>query len=238
VLEEGKISLTYAERFALQYSDLSLPVSPSSISKILQVVLTSAYAASADPALLSLISAFDALPRPTGTLNAELAKQRADTVDQPKEQIAAVFSQHPALQEKLAVFLKRINGTPGVPASFDELDGLIQRQHYRLARWKTGTHEINYRRFFAIDSLVGLHMEKPEVFRASHELLGRFVREGKVAGLRIDHIDGLRQPEDYLRRLQSLDRPDAAKPLYVLVEKILARDELRVMNSFRNWRAY
>jgi (1->4)-alpha-D-glucan 1-alpha-D-glucosylmutase len=63
------------------------------------------------------------------------------------------------------------------------------------------------------------------VFRECHELLGRLVREGKVAGLRIDHIDGLRQPEDYLQRLQTLDRPDASRPLYVVVEKILAQDE-------------
>ena len=115
--------------------------------------------------------------------------------------------------------------SPGKPASFDRLHALIERQHYRLARWKTGVHEINYRRFFAIDTLVGMQMEKPEVFRACHEMLGRLVREGKVSGLRIDHVDGLRQPEDYLRRLQSLERPDPGRPLFVLVEKILAPGE-------------
>ena len=225
VLEEGKIALTFLDSFTLQYSDISLPVSPGSHSRMLKSLVSSASPEEMDSILLPLIAEFDALPRPAGTQDAEVARKRGETVNRLKQQTAVVFARHPALRKKLDVFLKKINGTPGIPGSFDELDRLIGRQHYRLARWKTGTHEINYRRFFAIDSLVGLHMEKPEVFRASHELLGRFVREGKVAGLRIDHIDGLRQPEDYLRRLQSLERPDASKPLYVLVEKILAGDE-------------
>ena len=225
VLEEGKIALTYSDCFALQYADISLPVSPGSHSRILKSLVSAASPEGTDSVLLSLIAEFDALPRPVGTQDAEFARKRGETVGRLKQQTAAVFAKQPALRRKLDIFLKNINGTPGTPASFDQLDQLIERQHYRLARWKTGTHEINYRRFFAIDSLIGLHMEKPEVFRASHELLGRFVREGKIAGLRIDHIDGLRQPEDYLRRLQSLERPDASKPLYVLVEKILARDE-------------
>ncbi|HEY4245744.1 MAG TPA: malto-oligosyltrehalose synthase [Lacunisphaera sp.] len=225
VLEEGKISLTYSDSFALQYADILLPVSPGSYSWILKFLVSSASTEEADSILLPVIAEFDALPRPIGVPDAELARKRGDAVNQLKQQTATVFARHPPLRKKLDGLLKKINGTPGDPKSFDQLDRLIERQHYRLARWKTGTHEINYRRFFAIDSLVGLHMEKPEVFRAAHELLGRFVREGKVTGLRIDHIDGLRQPEDYLRRLQSLERPDASKPLYVLVEKILARDE-------------
>ncbi len=225
VLEEGKIKLTYADSFALQYADISLPVSPGSYAGILKSLMSSVSPEETDSILLPLIAEFDALPRPTGIQDAELARKRGEAVERLKQRTAALFTQYPVLRKQLGVFLHTINGTPGTAESFDQLDQLIERQHYRLARWKTGTHEINYRRFFAIDSLVGLHMEKPEVFRASHELLGRFVREGKVAGLRIDHIDGLRQPAEYLRRLQLLERPDPSKPLYVLVEKILARDE-------------
>lgn len=225
VLEEGKIALVHSDDFALQYADISLPISPGSHSWILKSMLKPDSTDEADLALLPLIAEFDALPRSSGIMDAETARKRGETLDRLKKQSAAAFAAHGALRKTLDVFLKKINGVPGVPASFDQLDRLIEDQHYRLARWKTGTHEINYRRFFAIDSLVGLHMEKAEVFRASHELLGRLVREGKVAGLRIDHIDGLRQPADYLRRLQSLERPDASKPLYVIVEKILARDE-------------
>jgi (1->4)-alpha-D-glucan 1-alpha-D-glucosylmutase len=225
VLEDGKISLVFADGFALKYSDISLPLSPHSYASILKSLWDSDPPEKIDSTVAALATEFDSLPRSVGSPSAEVVRKRAENVDRLKKQTVATFAEDPALQKRLASRLKKINGITGEAGSFDELHALIDQQHYRLARWKTGTHEINYRRFFAIDSLVGLHMEKPEVFRASHDLLGRFVREGKVAGLRIDHIDGLRQPEDYLRRLQSLDRPDASKPLYVLVEKILAKDE-------------
>jgi len=225
VLEERKITLTYNDEFALKYYGISLPVSPRSHALILKSFANACSLASASAAVQSLADEFELLPRTSGPLAAEEAKKRTELVARLKKEVSSFFASRPELQLQLASWLEKFNGTPDDRASFDNLDALIEQQHYRLARWKTGTHEINYRRFFAIDSLVGLHMEKPEVFRASHELLGRFVREGKVAGLRIDHIDGLRQPEDYLRRLQSLDRPDMAKPLYVLVEKILAVNE-------------
>ena len=226
VLEEGKISLLFNEGFILQYGNISLPVSPRSYATILRSLTNSDSSDSTNPAVASLASEFEALPQTIGTPDAEVARKRTEVVDRLKKQTAAAVAENSSLQRRVADRLKKINGVPGDASSFDDLHALIEQQHYRLARWKTGAHEINYRRFFAIDSLVGLHMEKPEVFRAAHELLGRFVREGKIAGLRIDHIDGLRQPEDYLRRLQSLDRPDCEKPLYVLVEKILAKDEV------------
>ncbi len=129
-----------------------------------------------------------------------------------------------AIAERLA----RYNGNPGVPASFDELDRLIGRQHYHLTRWQAGAHGTNYRRFFAIDTLIGVRMEDPRVFEKVHAKLRELIREGLVQGLRIDHIDGLRDPEDYLARLQALAaeagaRGDDAFPVYV--EKILAPDE-------------
>jgi len=128
----------------------------------------------------------------------------------------------PGAQDALEVHLRRLNGLPGNAPSLRELDALIDRQHYRLVRWKAGVHEINYRRFFAIASLVGLRMENPAVFRETHRLLETLLKAGRVTGLRIDHIDGLREPEDYLRRLQGLARPAPDRPLYVVVEKILA----------------
>jgi (1->4)-alpha-D-glucan 1-alpha-D-glucosylmutase len=145
--------------------------------------------------------------------------------DSRKAELAAVISREKRLQALLDKRLAAINGTPGEPRSFDELHSLIEKQHYRIARWQAGTHEINYRRFFAIDTLIGLHMENPAVFKECHALVGRLLSLGLVSGLRIDHIDGLRQPEAYLQRLQSLDRTDMASPLYVVVEKILAHGE-------------
>lgn len=102
----------------------------------------------------------------------------------------------------------------------DRLDALLSVQHFRLARWQTAQSELDYRRFFDIQTLVGLRMEEEDVFRESHQLILSWLRDGTVQGLRIDHVDGLRDPEGYLRRL-SLEAPGA----WVVVEKILAEGE-------------
>ena len=102
----------------------------------------------------------------------------------------------------------------------DEFDALLQRQHYRLSYWRTAQEELNYRRFFTIDTLIGLRVEHDPVFADSHRLILELVRDGTVAGLRVDHVDGLRDPVGYL---QSLRR--AAPDAYIVVEKILASGE-------------
>ncbi|HSV16225.1 MAG TPA: malto-oligosyltrehalose synthase [Tepidisphaeraceae bacterium] len=102
----------------------------------------------------------------------------------------------------------------------DRLDALLNRQHYRLAYWRVASDEINYRRFFDINDLAALCMEREEVFDATHALVFRLVAEGRVAGLRIDHPDGLYDPQQYLQRLRQRQ-----PGLYVVVEKILAVDE-------------
>ncbi|HSD09862.1 MAG TPA: alpha-amylase family glycosyl hydrolase, partial [Candidatus Binatia bacterium] len=116
--------------------------------------------------------------------------------------------------------LRAYNGRPGEPRSFDRLHELLERQAYRLAYWKAAFHEINYRRFFDINDLVGLRIEDPTVFAATHALVLRWIREGKVAGLRLDHIDGLFDPRGYLEKLR-----DAAGPIYLVAEKILSAGE-------------
>ncbi|HEY0008876.1 MAG TPA: malto-oligosyltrehalose synthase, partial [Tepidisphaeraceae bacterium] len=98
--------------------------------------------------------------------------------------------------------LEEFNGTPGEAETFDALDQIIQQQHYRLAWYKTASDEINYRRFFHVNSLAALAAERPEVFDASHALILKGVAAGQIAGLRIDHPDGLYDPLAYLTRLQ------------------------------------
>ncbi|HET7482304.1 MAG TPA: malto-oligosyltrehalose synthase [Actinomycetota bacterium] len=100
------------------------------------------------------------------------------------------------------------------------LHELLERQHYRLAYWKTAGQELNYRRFFAVNELVALRAENPDVFDHVHSLVLDLVRSGRLQGLRIDHIDGLRDPEDYLQRLRG-EAPGA----YLVVEKILELGE-------------
>jgi (1->4)-alpha-D-glucan 1-alpha-D-glucosylmutase len=119
------------------------------------------------------------------------------------------------------------NGHPGEPRSFDRLHELLQQQHYRLAYWRVGSEEMNYRRFFDIAELISVKMELSEVFDACHELVFRLLREGIVTGLRVDHPDGLWDPKAYFARLQEKAgaSPERAWPLFVVAEKILSEGE-------------
>jgi len=114
---------------------------------------------------------------------------------------------------------EKLNGVAGNARSFDNLDALIESQHYRLAYWRVAAEEINYRRFFDVTEMVALKMESPEVFRETHQLIFEWLAQGRITGLRIDHPDGLWNPKEYLERLQK------DHPLYVVVEKILCGDE-------------
>jgi (1->4)-alpha-D-glucan 1-alpha-D-glucosylmutase len=118
------------------------------------------------------------------------------------------------------------NSDEGKPRLYE----LLGEQTYRLAFWRTGLREINYRRFFDVSDLVGVRVENPAVFRKTHALVMELVGAGSVTGLRVDHIDGLAQPAQYLARLQRWSASEAATPsktpsLYVVVEKILSADE-------------
>ncbi len=106
----------------------------------------------------------------------------------------------PVIQHALAT----INGIEGDPHSFDRLHLLLDAQPYRLASWRTSAEEINYRRFFDVNDLVGLRMENPEVFAATHCLIRSLIASHQVTGLRIDHCDGMFNPRQYLIRLQLL----------------------------------
>jgi (1->4)-alpha-D-glucan 1-alpha-D-glucosylmutase len=145
-----------------------------------------------------------------------------------------------SLREALDAAVAGQNGTPGLPATYEPLHALLEDQVYRLAYWRVASSEINYRRFFDINQLAGLRMEQGEVFEATHRLLLRLIAEGKVQGVRLDHIDGMYDPRGYCQRLLSRvadvlaesgggERPEidarGGRPIYLLVEKILARHE-------------
>ena len=105
---------------------------------------------------------------------------------------------------------------------------LLAEQNYKLAFWQNLNETINYRRFFTIADLVGVRVEDPIVFEATHGYILRMVARNPAAGLRIDHIDGLRDPLGYLNRLQerlATDETKSEAPSYVIVEKILAPGE-------------
>jgi (1->4)-alpha-D-glucan 1-alpha-D-glucosylmutase len=102
----------------------------------------------------------------------------------------------------------------------ERLHELLEAQHYRLAHWKVAGQDLNYRRFFAINDLAGLRIDRQEVFEAVHETIFTLVDSGVVHGLRVDHIDGLRYPLEYLQRLRA-----RCRDCYIVVEKILEGDE-------------
>jgi (1->4)-alpha-D-glucan 1-alpha-D-glucosylmutase len=108
------------------------------------------------------------------------------------------------------------------------LHHLLERQHYRLGHWRLASSDINYRRFFDVNTLAGLRIEDAATFEAIHRLVKRLVAEGKLQGLRLDHIDGLRDPAQYFQRLRRLIREaqgDDPKPFYMVIEKILGEQE-------------
>lgn len=100
------------------------------------------------------------------------------------------------------------------------LDELIQMQNYRLAFWRDGDEQLNYRRFFAVNTLAAVRVEAENVFVMVHPLLRRWIEKGWVDGIRVDHPDGLRDPENYLRRLRAL-----APNQWIVVEKVLQPHE-------------
>jgi len=136
------------------------------------------------------------------------------------------------VREAIEKAVKTFNGTPGDHASFDALHEVLEAQAYRLSYWRTASHEINYRRFFDINTLAGIRVEHQEVFDATHRRLGEMIRDGKVNAVRIDHPDGLFDPARYFVMLQELAARSLgiaadpkARPLYVVAEKILSAGE-------------
>jgi (1->4)-alpha-D-glucan 1-alpha-D-glucosylmutase len=134
-----------------------------------------------------------------GTLVTQRRLQLAELRPRVREALLS-----PEMQPVLKRALERINGVAGDPHSFDRLHELLEAQPYRLAYWRVSSEEINYRRFFDINDLVGLRMENPEVFAATHGLIRRMLARGQVTGLRVDHADGMFNPRQYLIRLQLL----------------------------------
>jgi (1->4)-alpha-D-glucan 1-alpha-D-glucosylmutase len=231
ILEQGEIKLVYEDGLSLRYQQATLPLRPETYKAVLDPLVSPEARPEDAEAIRGAIAALtDGTNVPPGE-KAAAEQQLEKRTELFKGMLGQAIEASPQLKKRLEAHLSSLNGTVGESSSFDRLHAIIEAQHYRLARWQYGAHEINYRRFFAIDTLVGLHMENPEVFRESHALLSRLMASGNVAGLRIDHIDGLLQPEAYLRRLQTLPRLETEKPLYVIAEKILARNE----NLPRSW---
>jgi (1->4)-alpha-D-glucan 1-alpha-D-glucosylmutase len=227
VLEEGGIQLAYDEMaFWVCYGGLRFPLCPDSYGTILdRLAWFKNPGTPVAQQLEQMAVRFRVHPDPDTDETPEAAQERNRERDALRHELARLLDSE-KLQDDLQAVLKALNGTRGRPASFNNLHDILEAQHYRLAFWKSGSHEINYRRFFAVDTLVGVHVERQDVFDDTHRLLRDLLSRGIATGVRIDHIDGLWDPARYLQRLARLDL-GAREPHYLLVEKILTeREEL------------
>ncbi len=152
--------------------------------------------------LYELLRSLSHIP-PHETTDPSLRAQRAEQLQDLLPQLHTLLGSA-AVKPFIDQALERINGTEGDMASFDQLHELLEAQPYRLALWRTSGEEINYRRFFDVNDLVGLRMENGKVFEATHCLIRKLLADHSVTGLRIDHCDGLYNPEQYLIDLQRL----------------------------------
>lgn len=236
-LERGEIELRFDSgtgTFSAWYHEHRFPIRPRHYAAMIRRHLARPEAArtlgdSVRSELERLAAGFDKLRRPGRRLRAA-ARAHALAL---KAELAECCGRDRAAADFVAGAAAAFNGTPGDSASFLPLHALLERQVYRLAFWRAAADEVNYRRFFNINELAGIRMENPTLFETTHRLVGRLMGEGRLQGLRLDHIDGLFDPEQYCRRLRQLsikhglgDAADAAgPPLYMVIEKILARHE-------------
>ena len=234
-LENQELQLKLTRHgFAVHYFDHGFHLDPKSYRSILTLRLNDLEKeiGSRNPAflgLLGIITMIEHLPPYTVTHPRKL-KERHREKEILKERFWNLYRGSPEIKKFIDDNIKIFNGKKGDPQSFNLLDDLLAGQPYRLAFWHVSLDIINYRRFFGINDLIAIRVEDPRVFEATHSLLFKLSEAGKISGIRIDHIDGLYDPQRYLTALQSRlagpARAGGANPgFYILVEKILHEGE-------------
>ncbi len=214
-LKAGNLQLHFNSSrgsFEISYFDIRFPLAPLSYTNILAAAPQSAR-------MLALTRVFGALEENSEPHHREAACNVLRQAAQTSETSAALQA---AVQAH----------DPKYPQGRDRLHRLLERQHYRLTWWRNAAEEINWRRFFEISDLVGLRMEDQAVFDAVHGLVFYLYGEGLIDGVRIDHIDGLADPQKYcltlragLGAVKARRAANLQQPPYIVVEKILGRQE-------------
>ncbi len=220
-LENGELRLVYGEDgLSLNYYALRLPLRIESYIKV--------FGADIAPLEAELGSENQDISRFIGAVSLFKTLLPVPGAEYPLEQAAhakkmlwALYSSAPAIKVFMDSAVNRLNGKKGAPDTFDALDELASTQFYRPSYWKVAAEEINYRRFFTINELISLRIEDPRVFEYAHGAALGLIRDGLVTALRIDHVDGLIDPQRYLARL----REEAGPEVYLAAEKILAPGE-------------
>jgi (1->4)-alpha-D-glucan 1-alpha-D-glucosylmutase len=228
VLERQELRLAFEEgAFLVRYFDNVLPIATDTFSFVLGVHLDAWLAdhpgADADE-LQSILTSSRNLPL-RGSRDPDDIATRAREKEIVKRRLAALSAASADVRALIDAGVTHFNGVADQPRSFDDLDRLLNQQSYRLAHWRVAAEEINYRRFFDVNQLAALRMEDPSVFEAVHRFALELVRRGAATGLRVDHVDGLYAPGEYLRRLQAHCENGEDVGLFIVVEKILGAGE-------------
>ena len=211
-LESCEIQLHFdVDGFFFTYYDKRLPLTPGSYGQVLRDCVESLPREGVAIELRELVENDAAVP------NSKFLK----------ETLWRIYEQDEPFRDALNGAIGKINGRAGDAESFNALDALLDAQWYRLAYWRIASEKINYRRFFDVTDLVGVRVENPEVFEARNRRTLELIAEGKVTGLRIDHIDGLYDPIGHMRKLQLrlAGEPSGDDRFYIVVEKILEHGE-------------
>ena len=232
-LDSGEIKLTFQDsRFFFQYFDSLFPLAPRSYHAILnhrfdrlkEILGEDAPAYHEYSGIISSVRELSGVDR----RSTETPAERRLRIESSRDRLRSLMTSSKEVATFVEENVGEINGKEGDPASFGFLQRLLAEQNYKLAFWQNLNESINYRRFFTIAELVGVRVEDPFVFEATHGYILRLVSKNPHAGLRVDHIDGLRDPLAYLNKLQERLASDEARKetsSYVLVEKILSRHE-------------
>lgn len=233
-LEHQELKLVLIEgKFFVQYFESLFPLAPATYHLILKRRLNELRTLLGEDSPVyqeySGIVAAAAAISDAATQGRDAGGEKRLHFEALRQRLRQLLGDETKVNEFLQQNLRGLEGNRKEPSSFTSLESLLAQQHYVLAYWQNVNEEINYRRFFTINDLVGIRMQDPLVFDATHALVLRMVEQKSLSGLRIDHIDGLRDPLGYLRQLServgSDTRSVASLSVPIFVEKILARDE-------------
>lgn len=218
-LEDKEIQLKYADgRLTVNYYELCFPLLLASYPDVLlfDEDRLKEKLGPGDEVYTAYRGLLDRLVRTVS----EKDSRAADRLEETRCRLWDLSRENPVLKKFIQENIALFNGRKGISDSFNRLDGLLSRQFFRLTFWKFGSEEINYRRFFNINQLISIRVEDAAVFQRTHRLVLALIKKGLITGLRIDHIDGLYDPQRYLQRLRK-----AAPRCYIVAEKILEWDE-------------
>jgi (1->4)-alpha-D-glucan 1-alpha-D-glucosylmutase len=219
-LENCEIQLNYDETgLSVNYFNLKLPVRIESYARFITQNLghLGRSLGRRHPDFIKLLGILYLMKSAPGETK---GRERYDQIAFVKGLLWELYANNSEVKEFVDNNVVFFNGEKGNSESFNLLDSLLKEQFYRLSFWKVGAEEINYRRFFTVNELISVKVQEIKVFHKTHTLINQLVEEGTITGLRIDHIDGLYDPTEYLKRLR-----DKTGDIYITVEKILELKE-------------